>query len=240
MDEPSAPELTVVDRAREAKLTPAEQAAFAEFYTKNKKKVLGVSVRRCAGDRELAEEAFQEVFVLVGHKWRELEGLQPVRQQGWLFTALEKIVERLYTKRRDHLQREAPAGDTIDLTAASATRNDGGGKQRPIDEVVADRVAYQQLLALAPAALSEREFQVVFMTHILGFKRVEIAAMLDVPAGTIRSDLSRAMARLRAVPELQRLINHFMAHHERLETAPRRLVLRQPRQRQAMSDANPG
>lgn len=199
----------MVDRAQQAMLTPAEEAAFDAFYRKNWKKVWAVSVRRSAGERELADTVFQEVFVLVGRKWREVQGMKPARQQGWLFTSLGNIVRHEYAKQLTRLGRECPAGDDYDLESDPVARNDIGVRQRPVDDVVLDRVTYQQVLALAPKVLSEREFLVVVMTHIDGFPRVEIAGMLGERAGTIRSDLHRAMKKLREAPELRRLIEHF-------------------------------
>ena len=47
--------------------------------------------------------------------------------------------------------------------------------------------------------LSSREQEVVYLRYFLDLSEAEMAAALDVPPGTVKSRLHRALGRLRAV-----------------------------------------
>ena len=56
-----------------------------------------------------------------------------------------------------------------------------------------------QTLWEAVRRLSEREQEVVYLRYFLDLSEAEMAAALDVPPGTIKSRLHRALRRLRMV-----------------------------------------
>lgn len=206
MSIPSATELGVVESGQQVKLTLAEQASLSQFIEKTYKKACAVSLQRCAKDTHLAEDALQDAYYVLMRKWRtEVQHLDPGHQEGWFFTTLATIIMALYRKRRD--RRDLPTGDVADVKGSIRDRS--GSHHPGIDEIVADCSIYDQVLTLARTGLKDEEFGVLVMTEILDFKRVEIARDLNIPAGTVRSHLSRALAKLEQMPELQRLLDDF-------------------------------
>ena len=195
-------ELSVERSLQQAKLTPAEQFALAEFVDRTKKRIWSASARYCRGNRELAEEAFQETYLLAARKWRdEVQHFDPGRQDGWLFTSLAFITRKLYIKQRD--RRDSPTDDITVLDAA-LTRNTG---QRQLDEVVADRETLGEVLGLAARHLNKWEYAVLVMTCIDDRARADVASILDRDEGTVGSDLSRARKKLRDLPAMQALMD---------------------------------
>ncbi len=69
---------------------------------------------------------------------------------------------------------------------------------RPIPEPpVGDALADRLLVAHALDALSPRARQVVELAFYSDLTQTEIAARLDLPLGTVKSDMRRALQRLR-------------------------------------------
>lgn len=60
---------------------------------------------------------------------------------------------------------------------------------------VADRDAIVQALLLLPV----KQRRIVVLRHLLDLSEAEVAAELDLPIGTVKSNASRALARLRAI-----------------------------------------
>lgn len=66
---------------------------------------------------------------------------------------------------------------------------------------VADRHAQQDLMQAALWKLTRRERQVVVLRYYADLSEAAIAAELRIAPGTVKSSLSRALGRLRALPE---------------------------------------
>jgi len=134
-------------------------------------------VRRLLGDGDMAAEVLQEVWI------RVLRGLptlrQPSRLRAWLFTiARRTAMDRLRIK-----YSEPPAASIDDVDVA--------GPEEP--DLAQDLEAMQQELARMP--LVEREVLVLFYLEELTLD--QIAAVLGVPPGTVKSRLFRARRMLR-------------------------------------------
>lgn len=72
-------------------------------------------------------------------------------------------------------------------------------REQPWD--VADRHAQQDLVRTALRTLTRRERQVVVLRYYADLSEAAIAAELRIAPGTVKSCLSRALRRLRALPE---------------------------------------
>lgn len=66
---------------------------------------------------------------------------------------------------------------------------------------VAERQAQQDVVRVALSQLSRRERQVVVLRYYADLSEAAIAAELRIAPGTVKSSLSRALARLRTLPE---------------------------------------
>ena len=143
-----------------------------------------VAVRLAAylAGRDSAEDVVQEAFVKA---FRRLDGFDPGRPfRPWLLAivANEARDDRRRGLRRDQLvlraaaPRSNPPEDPAELALAAL----GAGR-----------------LAEAIAALEPSARTAVVLRHVLDLSEEETATVLGVPAGTVKSRTSRALARLR-------------------------------------------
>jgi len=130
------------------------------------------------GRRDEAEELAQEAFCRV---WEKLPTLrQPERVVSWLYPIAHNLSVSAARK-----PRLVPIA--ADPPAPAAPRADDSAE-----------------IHRAVAALPEDHRTVVALRHFAGLSHEEIARTLEIPAGTVRSRLSRAYERLR--PQLAHLL----------------------------------
>ena len=130
-------------------------------------------LRRRLGQQELAEEAFQEVWVRL---WRSRERYDPERPlRPWLYTIAANIG-------RDHRPRAALPPEL----------------ERHIASPSAQVLARDTLSRLIDS-LSGTERTIILLTAE-GFTPAEIAAVIGARPGAVRTRLSRARGRLREDP----------------------------------------
>ncbi len=140
--------------------------------------------RRLTGDSEGAREAVQEAWLAVARGLRRLE--DPARFAPWVFRitgrrCFEWIAGRSRTRRR-----------AADLDEAAAAPAPSGADP---DDVMRVRKALRRLEPERCALLA--------MFYVEGLTIAEIAAVLGIPAGTVKSRLYHARERLRAVLEVR-------------------------------------
>jgi RNA polymerase sigma-70 factor (ECF subfamily) len=131
-----------------------------------------------------AEEVAQDALVKSLASLRRLRPGSPFRP--WL---LRIVANEAKNRLRSGRRREA-AG----LRAANAFVPGGAA---PSPEAELDRALERDELLRAVAALPAGERQVVACRYLAQLTEEETAALLDVPAGTVKSRLSRGLARLR-------------------------------------------
>jgi RNA polymerase sigma-70 factor (ECF subfamily) len=133
-------------------------------------------------DRHAAEDATQQALLNI---WRDLRHLRdPLRFEGWSYRLL---VRACYTE-----ARRRPAW----LLEPSA---------RPTDEPMAsdayDVVIERDQLERGFQRLSVDHRAVVVLHHLMDLPVEQVAEALDIPVGTVKSRLSRAMDGLRSAIE---------------------------------------
>ena len=132
----------------------------------------------------VAEDLMQETMLLV---WRKAERFDPTRAGAstWIFTVARNL--RIDLKRRER--------DPNLL----AELYDGAAEPTPSDHMLtAERdVRVRQALA----ALSPEQLEVIRLSFYEDRPHGEIASILDIPLGTVKSRVRLAMARLRALVE---------------------------------------
>ncbi len=134
------------------------------------------------GQREQAEDLLQTVLARVARRWRQIH-LQP---EAYARRALYH--EQVSRWRLLSWGRETAAGAVPDAAA-------------PGDEAAA--VDLRVSLAAALRRLTPRQRAVVVLRYLEDLAETDVAAVLDVSVGTVRSTAYRALARLRAdCPEL--------------------------------------
>ena len=134
------------------------------------------------GSESEAEDVTQEAFVKAFRALpRFREGL-PLRP--WL---MQIVANEARNRRRSRGRRERLA-----VRAAAMGDHDSGSAE----ELALGAVSAGELRA-ALAGLDDRDRTVIALRYFAGLTEAETAAALDVPAGTVKSRLSRALDRLR-------------------------------------------
>jgi RNA polymerase sigma-70 factor (ECF subfamily) len=155
--------------------------SFATFYDENYGAVCrGLSV--VLGDELRAEEAAQEAFTRAYVRWRRVSQMD--RPAGWVYVT----AVRAATRRR----------------AARSVRTD----LRSEDDI-ADVVVQRKSLADAINRLPDRQRLAIVLRYGLDLSLDEVATAMGCAAGTVKSTLHTALARLHVtldetIPEVER------------------------------------
>ena len=142
-------------------------------------------------NRAETEDLFQEVWLRVvrhGPSRPDREDLRP-----WLLTIvlnLHRDVLRKKRVRRRFLERGH------DLGKRRASRS-GRGSAEPSDPAcLSEQAAVQHDIDQAVAGLPEKQRRVFLLSEVEGLRQAEIAGALEIPVGTVKSLLHRAVKRL--------------------------------------------
>lgn len=138
--------------------------------------------QRCLGDRDRSADCTQEVFVSA---WRSRERYDSSRGTlaGWLLG-----IARFRTVDAQRSSARAPVPVPAEVIDAGAGTTGGGDP---------DALAERLLLAHAMESLPARARRVVELAFYSDLTQQEIAARLGLPLGTVKSDMRRALIRLR-------------------------------------------
>jgi RNA polymerase sigma-70 factor (ECF subfamily) len=136
---------------------------------------------RSLADRGAAADAAQETFVSA---WRSRDRFDPHTGTlpAWLLGIARYRVLDAYRR-----AARTPATGVVDALA------DQPDPDRPTPDVLADRL----LVARALETLGPRARQVVALAFYSDLTQTAIASKLDLPLGTVKSDMRRALQRLR-------------------------------------------
>jgi RNA polymerase sigma-70 factor (ECF subfamily) len=138
---------------------------------------------RLTGNRATAEEVVQEAFLSV---WRRGSTFEPGR--GSARTWLLGIVHH---RAVDTLRARSSRGQTVTLDEVGEIG--GGGDPWPEVQQKLDREAILSALAELPA----EQRRCIELAYFSGYSYPEIAGLLGVPLGTIKSRLRLGLQRLR-------------------------------------------
>ena len=174
------------DEALIALVARGDDTALAELYDRVGRVAYGIAFR-ILRDERLAEDAVQEGFLAV---WRSAATFRAERAKAstWVVTLVHRravdIVRREERRRAEPL--EPVTGQDAPDPAGSAEDEAWLGFER-------DRV----LTALA--ALPDAQRESLELAYYGGYSQSELAEMLGVPIGTIKSRMFAGLARLRAL-----------------------------------------
>lgn len=162
--------------------------AFGQLVAGHTDRVMRVMMSMLHCDRATAEDLCQEVFLRVHRGLREFDG--GVRFVVWLHTIARNVAIGEYRRRRAQkrarptLSLDAPLAGTDDCFLAPAGREVDPGQQAQLREF-AERV--RGCVARLPDEFREP----VLLRDLEDLSYDEIAAVLGVPAGTVRSRIHR-------------------------------------------------
>lgn len=143
------------------------------------------------GDRDEALDLAQEIFVRV---YRRLDSCRDAeRFSSWLVSiARNACLDHLRRRKARPPQRDIPAEEMSGLRASGPTPEDAWL-----------RTSRQRLVHRALQGLSDINREIILLKDIQGLPLEEIAGMLELPLGTIKSRSSRARVELaRAIVDL--------------------------------------
>ncbi len=163
----------VRDDALVKRILGGDRTAGEQFVTEHYPRIYRL-LRHLTGRVEDAEDLTQQTFV------KAWQALGTFKGESSLATWLHRIAYHEYThylrSRRDH----APLDDAADVPDDHAARE--------LEAVLVRR---------ALAQLSSEHRETFLLYHVQGLSVPEVAAVLDVPAGTVKSRLFTARQRLR-------------------------------------------
>ena len=148
------------------------------------------------GSASEADDLVQETFLRAFKAWDQFE--RGTKAKSWLFTICRNVFlrGRERTQRHDEIvsdtaDRSGPASSPVNPVWVSALGVDPEGDF--FESIVDDRIME------AIAALPEEYRTAVFLSDVEGLSYAEIAEMVDVPVGTVKSRLFRGRRRLQEV-----------------------------------------
>ena len=165
------------------RIAAGDTEALRDLYDRFGTILFGLAYRTL-GDRQLAEDCIQEVFVTV---WRNAGRYDSSRAlvTTWLFTIVRnKAVDAVRWQSRrgaDPLPEEWSFGESPDSADIAAAAENG------------------ERIAAALAELPTPQLEVLSLTYFEGLTNSEIAERLDVPLGTVKGRLRLALERLRTL-----------------------------------------
>ncbi len=176
--EPPLAAPVVDDQALIAATLAGRPEAFGELVTRYQRAVYHLAVRTLH-DRTEAEDAAQEAFLKA---YRALGTFRPgAKFSTWIFTICYRgCCDRLAKRKRF-------SGDELPDRA-----DPGAGP-----ELLAERSDEAQRLRAAIDALPEKYRAVITLYHLQGKQYEEIATVLNLPLGTVKTHLFRAKEQLR-------------------------------------------
>ena len=155
--------------------------ALAEILRAYRRKVFGLAYS-FVRNRETAEDVAQEVFIKV---WRALAAYDGrAALSTWIYTITRNTSLSALRDRRGGLQTED------DAVLAEVQEGDTGSA-----EMAAERAFLLRLVGQLP----DKQRQVVLLFYMQDQSLEEVAAMLAMPLGTVKTLLHRARVQLAAV-----------------------------------------
>jgi len=180
-----------------ARFQRGEREAFALLVRRYERELYGY-LRRYVGDANLAEDVFQNTFLQLYTKIGTFDNGRPVRP--WLYTiATHQAIDAL---------RRAGRHQAVSL---DQVRDEAGGEVQTLLHLLesdwsgplehAETEERRQWIRDRVDDLPDFLKQVVLLAYYQGLKYREIADILDIPLGTVKSRLHAALGRLQEACE---------------------------------------
>jgi RNA polymerase sigma-70 factor (ECF subfamily) len=177
-----------------ARLRANENAAYDELVRTHHAPIYHVAFRMLRDSGE-ASDVTQEVFLKV---FRHIDGFRGESSlRTWIFRiAFSEILNRLRWSRRRYLHRtvsiEEQSQETVEGHAPLQIADRG-----PDPEAELQRKEQEEAFQSALRELSDEHRSVAILRDVQGFSYAEIAEILGISMGTVKSRLARARAELK-------------------------------------------
>jgi RNA polymerase sigma-70 factor, ECF subfamily len=170
-----------------------EEAAYRELIRRYERPLFSL-LYRMVRDRELAEDLAQETFI------KALNAIESYRPEykfsSWIFKiANNAAIDHLRRRELDTLSLEgSPHAETPEAVEATALQI-GDRQESPLDAVEARELGGQ--IEQAIAQLRPEYRSCILLRHVEGRAYEEIAEILSLPLGTVKTYIHRARNELR-------------------------------------------
>jgi len=170
-----------------------QREAFGQLVRRYERELYGY-LRRYLGDAHLADDVFQNTFVQLFVKSNQYESGRPVRP--WLYTiATNQAIDALRRNGRhqavslDQYREESYEGDVQSLLETLEGRGPG-----PLE--LAHGQERRERIRASVDRLPDFLRQVLILAYYQGLKYREIADIVGIPVGTVKSRLHAALVKL--------------------------------------------
>ena len=174
-----------------ARYTAGEEAAFREIVTRYKNSLYAF-LRQFLNRHDLVEDVFQETFLQLYASRDSFDTNRPLRP--WLFTiAANKAKDALRKWQRTSAVSIGTMADSQDLSFDDMLNTVTSDTTMPYDELQKDETASRvgQIIADMPENLRE----ILSLAYFQGFSYKQMAEILSIPIGTVKSRLHTAVSR---------------------------------------------
>src|SRR5947208_3282707 len=189
-ESPTPAILSLSDEDLMARVGEDDERAFTELVGRYQSRVTNL-VSRVLNDRECADDLAQEVFVRVFvHRRNYRRGS---KLSTWVFTIAANLAKneiRRRVRRRNWFSLDALQEVLKDSAAVLADPTEG--RERTLE-----REQFQQEIGRAIATIPEKYRLSLVLRDIEGLAYEEIAEVLAIPGGTVRSRINRARSMLK-------------------------------------------
>ncbi len=171
-----------------------DETAFRELIRRYQRPIFSI-IYRMVGDRELAEDLAQETFIKV---LNAIDSYRPEHKfSSWIFKiANNAAIDHLRRRELDTLSLDG-APDALTTSRQEATALQVRDRtESPLDELEARELGSH--IERAIARLRPEYRSCIMLRHVEGRAYEEIAEILGLPLGTVKTYIHRARAELRA------------------------------------------
>jgi RNA polymerase sigma-70 factor (ECF subfamily) len=181
---------TWTDEALMTACAKGSEPAFREIVERYQGKVLNL-ITRYVGDRYRAEELAQETFLRV-HRHRTNYRMKG-KFSSWLFTIAVNLA-------RNELRNTKRRGPTVTIDPMTGTNDSGTLHLEDESQGPEDTTGRNEIAAIVRGAIMElpvHHREVLILRELQELTYEEIADILAIPGGTVRSRINRARLALK-------------------------------------------
>lgn len=174
------------------RLRDGERQVFGTLVKRYERELYGY-LRRYLGSDDLAEDVFQNTFIQIFRKIGLYEPGRPARP--WIYAvATNQAIDALRKRQRQSEERGSSASREEDGSPRLLWDALAAPDANPADQVDLDeqRLRVRQAVDRLPDSLK----QVVLLAYFQGLKYKEVAEILNIPVGTVKSRLHTAIVQL--------------------------------------------
>jgi RNA polymerase sigma-70 factor (ECF subfamily) len=178
-----------------ARVAKGDVHAFADLYDRYASLIYSMAVHMVgSGD---AEEAVQEVFLRLWQRSPQFDASRGSFHAWFVSVCRNHLLDRL---RRRGLHQRLEIGEGIDGVLASTPEGDGAG----VEELAWQRQRAAAVIS-ALRSIPEEQRQAIVLAYFGGLSQSEIASLMRLPLGTVKTRIRLGMTKLKTALEAEGL-----------------------------------